>query len=507
MQAEAITAVKPTRDGTLILDGYGIQVSVYRRHLVVSDGVGRQRRSGRFARATAQLKRLIILGHSGAVTLEALRWLSDVGVSVTQIDLDGRVVLATGVRRLNDAKLRRAAALAAGTETGAAVGRWIVSRKLDGQEALLLKRFGMSDQATTAFARARAELEAATTARDLLRVEALAAGAYWAQWDDVPVRFVERDRSRVPDHWLTFSGRASPLTGTSRRAGNPANAMLNYLYAMLEAESAIALSALGFDPGIGIVHADQVARASMACDVMEVVRPGADGFLLDYLSKRHFAAKQFVEQPDGTCRVGADVARELAATAGYWSNAVAPLIEGMASLLLGDSSTLPKLLTAERRIAGQNLYRQSSHTEPSIRIRADRTCALCGEPTKPTAIHCSTCQLERRVISLQRLASSGTAARAEVRSEGSLVTDWGREALARHLRATKAGVERWDTEHDSVDTEVYWHEIYPSLRDVPVRQLSKKAGLSISYCSSIRRGSVVPHARHWSKLAPIPREF
>src|ERR1700683_4963047 len=126
MQAEAITAVKPTRDGTLILDGYGIRVGVDRRHLVVSDGIGRQRRAERFSRATSHLKRLVILGHSGVITLEALRWLSDFGVSVTQIDFDGRVVLSTGVRRLNEAKLRRAAASAAGTEKGAEVGRWIV---------------------------------------------------------------------------------------------------------------------------------------------------------------------------------------------------------------------------------------------------------------------------------------------------------------------------------------------------------------------------------------------
>src|ERR1700680_3459973 len=130
MQAEATTAVKPTKDGTLVLDGYGISVRVERRHLVVSDGVGRQRRSGRFARATSQLKRVVILGHSGCVTLEALRWLSDVGVSVAQIDLDGRVVIATGVRRLNEARLRRAVALAAGTPAGAAIGRWIVEQKL-----------------------------------------------------------------------------------------------------------------------------------------------------------------------------------------------------------------------------------------------------------------------------------------------------------------------------------------------------------------------------------------
>ena len=66
------------RAGLLILSGYGIKVAVESGHLVVEDGVGSARRRGRFSRATAGLKRLVIVGHSGIVSLEALRWLHDI---------------------------------------------------------------------------------------------------------------------------------------------------------------------------------------------------------------------------------------------------------------------------------------------------------------------------------------------------------------------------------------------------------------------------------------------
>jgi len=502
MQADATTAVKPTGDGTLVLDGYGIRVTVERRHLVVSDGVGRQRRSGRFARATSQLRRLIILGHSGYLTLEALRWLADVGVSVAQIDLDGRVVMATGVRRLNEAKLRRAAALAAGTPKGAAIGRWMVEQKLGGQEGLLSNRFGISNQSRVAFDRAHAELQSAAGPRDLLQVEAIAAIAYWSQWDAVSVNFIQKDLARVPNHWLTFSGRASPLTGTSRRAGNPANAILNYLYAVLEAESAIALWALGLDPGLGIIHADQSSRLSMACDVMEAVRSEVDGFLLDYLAKRRFAFSDFVERPDGTCRVSIGIARELALTSGYWTNAVAPIVEGVADLMMGHSARpLPKPLTSERRVTAGGATRRPATR--AIRIRVPKICPECGEPTKPTATYCTTCQVERRELSLERLAVSGSEARAELRARGALLTDWGRAALAQHLQKTTAAVEHWDKQHGAADVTDYWRNVYPQLTEVPIRQLAKKSGLSVSYCSSIRRGLVVPHQRHWRRLTHL----
>jgi CRISPR associated protein Cas1 len=59
---------------------------------------------------------------------------------------------------------------------------------------------------------------------------------------------------------------------SSRRATNPANAILNYLYAILEAEARIAALRMGLDPGLGFLHADQTARDSLACDLMEPVR-------------------------------------------------------------------------------------------------------------------------------------------------------------------------------------------------------------------------------------------
>ena len=110
-------SAKP-RAGLLILSGYGIKVAVESGHLVVEDGVGSARRRGRFSRATAGLKRLVILGHSGIVSLEALRWLHDIGASFIQIDADGQLINCAGPAGLNDARLRRAQALAAETGNG-----------------------------------------------------------------------------------------------------------------------------------------------------------------------------------------------------------------------------------------------------------------------------------------------------------------------------------------------------------------------------------------------------
>ena len=49
---------------------------------------GRHRRTERLNRATSGLKRLVVIGHTGFVTLEALRWIRDVGAAFVQIDRD-----------------------------------------------------------------------------------------------------------------------------------------------------------------------------------------------------------------------------------------------------------------------------------------------------------------------------------------------------------------------------------------------------------------------------------
>jgi len=46
-----------------------------RGHLVVEDGIGGDRRKGRLSRLDRDLKRVVIIGHAGTITLDAVRWL------------------------------------------------------------------------------------------------------------------------------------------------------------------------------------------------------------------------------------------------------------------------------------------------------------------------------------------------------------------------------------------------------------------------------------------------
>ena len=135
MQGETIaTPITVNKSGTCIVDGYGIALHVQRSHLVVTDGIGATRRIGRFARAASGLRRLVVLGHSGHITIEAIRWLADVGVAWIHLGHDGRVLGTSSSLGLDDPRLRRAQALAKGTPAGIAVARDLLRVKLGGQQ-------------------------------------------------------------------------------------------------------------------------------------------------------------------------------------------------------------------------------------------------------------------------------------------------------------------------------------------------------------------------------------
>src|SRR4051812_35707130 len=104
--------VRAKESGLVVACGYGLRIQVSRGHLVVDDGVGSERRVRRYSRATSTIRRLVVVGHTGYVTLHALRWLRDVGAVFVQIDNDGSLIALSAPQATDRTKLRRAQALA-----------------------------------------------------------------------------------------------------------------------------------------------------------------------------------------------------------------------------------------------------------------------------------------------------------------------------------------------------------------------------------------------------------
>src|SRR5437588_5522192 len=100
------------RHGVVTLFGYGIQVRLERGHLLLDDGIGPDRRHFRLPRVEHGLRRLVVIGSDGFVSLSALRWLADQKASFLMIERDGSVLATAGAVRSSEVRLRRAQALA-----------------------------------------------------------------------------------------------------------------------------------------------------------------------------------------------------------------------------------------------------------------------------------------------------------------------------------------------------------------------------------------------------------
>jgi hypothetical protein len=257
--------------------------------------------------------------------------------------------------------------------------------------------------------------------------------------------------------------------------------MLNYLYAILEAEARIALLAVGCDPGIGIQHADQRSRDSMACDVMEPLRPEVDDFLLGMLGQRTFKYSDFFETREGNCRLMPSIAQELASTAERWTKLLGPIVENVAQTLYaqgeksrtlnrwaspaskphrsrpGNQQTLPTPLTEQKRKQGrQRLYTESllSMTEAGGRQRLE------AESPRNTA--------RGENVAVEPVPADP-------------------EQLLVRILAGQAPITR----------VTFLQTFVPALRDIPAEDIAAAVGLSVKTCSKIRAGRGTPRRTHW----------
>jgi len=372
-------------NGILVVSGYGIRISVWRGRLRVDDGAGSSRRSVLLHRATSRLKRLVIIGHTGSISLEVFQWLAGIKAAYLQIDADGQLLAAFGPPGTDRPELRRAQAIASQDDRALSLSRRLVDRKLAGQAEALGRFAGLKDAnkvlaIIAAYRLAIAEVESIDAIR---QAEAFAAGAYWQAFAPLEVRFARQDAANVPSHWRAFGGRSSQLANGPRLATNPANAVLNYLYALLESEATLAARIVGLDPGLGVMHVDQAHRDSLSADLMEPVRPLVDAYAFELLASRPFAARDFHETQAGVCRVTPPLNHELAETLPRWRELVGRVAEDFAAAL--DTGQVPTPITGRRRAQG----RPSGPRRQSMKMTNGRRCGWCGGKPLPRRAACS----------------------------------------------------------------------------------------------------------------------
>jgi CRISPR-associated endonuclease Cas1 len=488
------------KTGVLTLFGYGIAVQVDKGHLLIEDGIGGDRRSFRLPRVGHGLKRLVVIGTDGYVSLAALQWLADQDASFVMLERNGKVLATTGPIRPSDARLRRAQALAHVSGAASRITRELISQKLAGQEVVARNKLLDTTTAAT-IARFGQELPNAEDIASIRLIEAQAASAYWSAWRTLPISFPKNDLPRIPAHWLSFGTRISPLTRSPRLSVNPPNAMLNYLYAVLESEARLAVAALGLDPGLGVLHVDSGNRDSLALDVLEPIRAQVDSYLLEWLMCQPLKRQWFFEQRDGNCRLMGEFAVRLSETAAMWRRACAPIAEWVAQALWNSHQRssrsvqlLPTRLTHRRRSEGRG---NDLKVQTSVEPRRGKICEVCGAEGVKNR-YCHSCAVE---------ASRGTMAQVALLGHAKPKSKETRDRISKMLSDHAVANTWWDPSSlpSWLTQECYVEQIQPRLRGKKASEIAEAMQVSQPYAAFVRSGRRRPHPRHWQALAALVR--
>jgi CRISPR-associated endonuclease Cas1 len=483
--------------GVVTLFGYGIKASVDRGHLILDDGIGPERRHARLPRIGHRLRRLVVIGSDGMVTLAALRWLADQDASFVMLNRDGSVLATTGPVSSSDSRLRRAQSLAHQSGMAVKISRGLISQKIQGQEQIV--REALQDSSLANKIRSfNSLLATADSVGEVRQIESQAAQVYWSAWRGLPIQFPTADYRRVPEHWHTFGTRKSVLTGSPRLAVNPPNAILNYLYALLESESRLAAAALGLDPGIGFIHVDTDARDSLACDLMEPARPHVDAYLLKWIKEGPLRREWFFEQRDGSCRLMGSFTKRLSESLATWSRIVAPTAEWVSRMLWSTARKPANHVPPPTHLTQSHRRQAKGYSNPAIADppRPLRVCRTCGVSVPVRHRYCVLCAVAVRTRELVKGALKGRLASHNSKAQANRA-----EKLRLHTAARRAWLA--SNQPTWLNEQSYREKIHPRLTGVTVRTLASALGISMPYASSIRSGKRSPHPRHWQTLAQL----
>lgn len=125
----------------------------------------------------------------------------------------------------------------------------------------------------------------ATSIESILGLEGAAANLYF------------QGIAAIAPDGIRFDGR------NRRPPKDPLNVILSLGYTLLHSDAVFAIYCHGLDPFVGFYHAPDFGRESLACDIIEPLRPRIDAFALKLFSQQELRVDHFT-QKENACTLG-----------------------------------------------------------------------------------------------------------------------------------------------------------------------------------------------------------
>lgn len=285
----------------LLLNGHGTNMHLDNAKLHIRDGrysptIEPERYI--FSPKKIDVDHIVFYSKSGSLTLESIRWLIKHNIQISILDWNGKLLttmlppesvqVATKFSQYsayNDSRLRTQ------------ISKQLITSKFARTQVMLDWLKSRYPQIGTDFSSEEKMLMKARTIDEIRIVEGRVASFYWQQLVKIIPKKHEFESRRFQHRpW---------------GAADTVNVMLNYGYAVLEAEIMRAINTAGMDVHVGFMHEKRIGKNSLAYDLQELFRFLIDMAVINLLEKNAMIKKDFIRTENYTLRLRPTGARKL----------------------------------------------------------------------------------------------------------------------------------------------------------------------------------------------------
>ncbi|WP_292464318.1 CRISPR-associated endonuclease Cas1 [Methanolobus sp.] len=295
----------------LLLNGNGIDIRVNNAKLRVKDGrfsTTDELQEYVFSPKRIDIDSIIIYGQNGNLTIDAIRWLIKHNVQISVLNWDGKLLTTMLPPESTNVKTKFAQYHAFEDEKArVTIAKNFIEAKFDKTLVVLDYLKQRYPEIEYDLTEDFEKLKKAKTIKEIMGVEGGVAYKYWNEF-----------AKAIPEKY-DFESRID----SSRRAtgaGDMVNAMLNYGYALLEAEGLRAINAVGLDPHVGFLHEMTPSKNSLAYDLQEPYRFLVDFAVISLIESERMEIKDFIRTESYSLRLRPSGAKKLTEEINLWFN-------------------------------------------------------------------------------------------------------------------------------------------------------------------------------------------
>ena len=299
-----------------MITGFGTSINVDKRKLIITNKLKGTRLE--FFPHKISHDGIIIDGHTGNITFEAMRWLSKHNINLTLLNWNGQLLANVMSEQPKSGKLRiKQYQKYLDDADRFEIALKIVQAKVE-QSLNLLEELSKYYESVD-FVKIRKSVEKedlfllgimknsekqaiSKSIKQLMTYEGRIAGIYH---DNLTAIFNQLYSE------FNFTGRKNKINSRNYNASDEINALLNYGYAILESEIRKAINRIGLDYSIGFLHEINQSRTPLVYDIQELFRWLIDVSVIQLLEEKKIKKSDFIITENYHTRLGEDVAKLL----------------------------------------------------------------------------------------------------------------------------------------------------------------------------------------------------